>query len=372
MTFTLRLAAALAVLIPTGLQAEFTLEGRVAPQQGSQPARLYRENIDARTQSLAAEFAIGADGAFRARVEGEAGFFTLRLPGDVSVSLAIADDQTVRLEAEPEAFQGFRVEGSPDSEDLRAYERFRQASLERLVYPPRNDMRAARDSGSPPSRLAELTEREVEATAAHRRELNDFVIDKMDTSIALYATSLRWDGDHRLDELAKRVDAFEARFPGLAIGEAMQARLHRFRSLALGAIAPPLAGKDLDGTERALEDLRGGYALVDFWAAWCSPCRIENLRYPKIREVFGPRGFEVFAVNLDASRAQWETAARRDGIDWPQISDLQGWGSPLAAAYNVTSLPASYLLDPEGRIVAKNLRGKALEAELARLLAAKR
>src|SRR5690606_31756706 len=110
------LAAALAVSLPSGLFAGFTVAGKATPPEAEATARLYREDIDARTRSLAAEFSVGADGAFRVAVEEEAGLFTLSLPGDASISLAIAEGQTVQVAADPAAFQGFRVDGSPDTE----------------------------------------------------------------------------------------------------------------------------------------------------------------------------------------------------------------------------------------------------------------
>ena len=85
-------------------------------------------------------------------------------------------------------------------------------------------------------------------------------------------------------------------------------------------------------------------------------------------QTYSTNGFEIFAVNLDESRSRWETASKRDGVSWPQISDSLGWNSPLAAAYNVSALPMSFLLDREGRIIARNLRGPQLAAKLEKLL----
>ncbi|MEC7907359.1 MAG: TlpA disulfide reductase family protein, partial [Verrucomicrobiota bacterium] len=110
------------------------------------------------------------------------------------------------------------------------------------------------------------------------------------------------------------------------------------------------------------------YVLVDFWASWCVPCRVENRLYNQLLPKYADHPFAIFAVNLDDSRQIWEMASKKDRVVWPQISDSLGWQSPLAAAYNVTALPMSFLMDPDGRIIGRNLRGEALEAKLAELL----
>jgi thiol-disulfide isomerase/thioredoxin len=108
--------------------------------------------------------------------------------------------------------------------------------------------------------------------------------------------------------------------------------------------------------------------LVDFWASWCAPCRSENRHYAELYGKFRGAGFEILAVSVDQDAAGWKAAIRKDGALWKHISDLSGWKSPLAARYGVTALPASFLLDRAGRIIAKDVRGPALAAAVEQAL----
>ncbi len=124
------------------------------------------------------------------------------------------------------------------------------------------------------------------------------------------------------------------------------------------------AGKDL-----ALSSLKGKVVLVDFWASWCMPCRRENPNVVKMYEKYKNKGFEVFSVSLDRSKEPWVKAIETDKLVWPShVSDLQGWNSSAAGAWGVRSIPATFLLDKEGKIIGRNLRGPDLEKKLAEVL----
>ena len=110
-----------------------------------------------------------------------------------------------------------------------------------------------------------------------------------------------------------------------------------------------------------LSDFKGKYTLVDFWASWCAPCRQENPNIVKQYQNFRDKGFTVLGVSLDNNPGSWMRAIEDDKLDWTQISDLQAWSSDLVTSYRIKAIPTSYLLDPEGKILAKNLRGKELE-----------
>ena len=144
----------------------------------------------------------------------------------------------------------------------------------------------------------------------------------------------------------------------------------RLKSVLLpGMEAPDIVMKDKDGETRKLSDLRGNVVLVDFWASWCGPCKRENPNVVNIYKRYHDKGLEIYSVSLDKQRDAWLKAIQDDGLLWPNhVSDLNGWTSSGGKAYGIMSIPATVLIDREGKIIARNLRGTELENAIAKAL----
>ncbi|HMQ00731.1 MAG TPA: TlpA disulfide reductase family protein [Cyclobacteriaceae bacterium] len=139
--------------------------------------------------------------------------------------------------------------------------------------------------------------------------------------------------------------------------------------LAIGQEAPEIALPSPDGEVVKLSSLRGQYVLIDFWAKWCRPCRIENPNVVRMYNRFHDKGFEIYGVSLDRTKEDWLQAIEEDKLTWVHVSDLKFWQSEAALRYGVEAIPFTVLLDPDGKIIAKNLRGKALEQKLEEIFA---
>lgn len=136
-------------------------------------------------------------------------------------------------------------------------------------------------------------------------------------------------------------------------------------TLREGKMAPEIVMKDPNGKERKLSDLRGKVVMIDFWASWCRPCRMENPNVVRLYKQYHSKGFEIFSVSLDKDRDAWMLAIDQDGLEWENhVSDLKGWDSSGGHAYGITSVPNTVLVDREGRIIARSLRGNELAKKL--------
>jgi peroxiredoxin len=138
--------------------------------------------------------------------------------------------------------------------------------------------------------------------------------------------------------------------------------------IEVGTQAPDISLTAVDGKTVALSSLRGKYVLLDFWASWCGPCRGENPNVVAAYDKFKEKNFTVYGVSLDNNKDAWQKAIQEDNLSWTQVSDLKGWASVAAALYSVHSIPSNFLIDPTGKIIARDLRGDQLETTLQNVL----
>jgi peroxiredoxin len=216
-------------------------------------------------------------------------------------------------------------------------------------------------------RIAQI---EQEYQAAEQEVVNKVkaILPDMGTSlVSLFALNfINIDNDFATyDALAQR---FEKENPNSPHAKSLIGRVARIKGVMVGAQAPEIALSDTTGNPIPLSSLRGKYVLLDFWASWCGPCRMENPNVVRMYNKFKDKGFAIYSVSLDQTKGNWTKAIRNDNLTWTHVSDLKYWQSAAAQQYGVQAIPATFLLDKEGKIIAKNLRGDALEQKLEEIL----
>lgn len=298
--------------------------------------------------------------------------------------ITIVVDSTDNIEINGDAnniAETYTVKGSKDSELIRELN-LQLNTVLKQVDSIASIFNANRDNEMLDSIKTELDKSYSKIMNTHRQFVAAF-IDKNDESLAsimaLYQQVRRTPvfnikSDY---ELFKKVDnTLMKKYPNskhtkalhanlIEAGKVIDANKTSVQNTEVGSEAPDITLPTPEGNTISLSDFKGQYVLLDFWAAWCRPCRAENPNLVANYKKYHDKGFDIFQVSLDKTKEDWISAIKKDGLTWNHVSDLKYWNSAPARMYKVSSIPANFLLDKEGKIIARDLRGSALGQKLA-------
>jgi len=306
---------------------------------------------------------IDSDGEFSYELTLESpNFYELDLFGEKTVRLALYDEDV-------QVFYNFQTEeleilGSQDSQLMLKIDELTTQYQEEGNALNTEFYEAMADKDQ--EKIQSIQEQAMELELNHAERVKGAIAEMEGSFAALAGLGMlnpRTDFNY-MDSVI--VDLGE-KYPDMKLINSWKQELEELRALSIGQPAPEISLPNPEGETVSLSELRGKYVLVDFWAGWCKPCRDENPNVVRLYNKYKNEGFEVFGVSLDRTREMWVNAIEEDGLEWTQVSDLKYFNSEAAATYQINAIPATYMIDPEGNILAKDLRGKSLERKLEEL-----
>ncbi|WP_224998004.1 TlpA disulfide reductase family protein [Cesiribacter sp. SM1] len=294
----------------------------------------------------------------------EPGFYRLNLYNKQFVTLVL-NDENVLVNADLAGVPGSAtVEGSTDTRYMEEINKIVQQKQQEVTGLEQQFLEAQNQGNS--ARMEELRYAYMQTEKELREDIKAKLRNMESSVTAIYGVNyLNKEDDFTfLDSLATRL---RQDLPNSRYVKDFAQGVERMRSTTMGQVAPEIALPNPQGEVKKLSDLRGNVVMIDFWAAWCGPCRRENPNVVRLYNKYHDKGFEIYGVSLDRSKDDWVKAIEKDGLTWTQVSDLNYFNSEAAQTYDITAIPATVLLDKDGKIIARNLRGQALEDKLAEI-----
>ena len=284
--------------------------------------------------------------------------------------LAILENGDIKADIYKDSISKSKVYGTKSNDDFIKY-KSETKSLVDVMNNISSDAQNAIMSGD----VVTAMELEKEYNSKEREVMLyewDFIVDNLDSYMsALLLEVFMIENKVNKDSIIDVYESFSNRIKVSDVGKNIADLLSQFEDpIEVGEIAPDFTAPSIDGPDITLSNvlLDNKVTLLDFWAAWCRPCRIENPNLVRLHKKYKDAGFDIIGVSLDRTREQWEQAVIDDNMPWTQVSNLNFCNDPVARRYSIRAIPQSYLLNKDGLVMGKNLRGQELEDRILSLL----
>jgi peroxiredoxin len=277
------------------------------------------------------------------------------------------DDVTHRIFIAPGNISVTGTLEEPEVSGSEAHDIYQRYVTEMMSFDGRrqdlyDEFRVASNEGDE-EKMQKIREKVEELDYEQEHLIDNFIVAQKDNVVGPYLL-ISNVYQYELEKLIEKRELFASSLAASKYVQRLDKQIAKLQSVEIGKVAPLFTQNDPEGNPVALDNLRGKYLLVDFWASWCGPCRRENPNIVAAWQKYHDKGFDVLGVSLDRNRADWLKAIEDDNLTWTHVSDLKFWSNEASTLYGINSIPASFLLDPEGVIVAKDLREEALHQKL--------
>lgn len=273
-----------------------------------------------------------------------------------------AEPGHIKIVRVKDAARSYLISGSPTQHDAEEF----GASMQHL-----SDQQGPIRAGYKEKSAAEkaVTDKKLNDLEKQKKNLvYQFIADHPKSFYSLYLVTSRVSFDIDYNEIMALYNKLDKSVQQTESGKKTAQKIEVLAKSRIGNPMINFTQADTSGNPVSFDNFKGKYVLVDFWASWCGPCRAENPNVLKAYNAFKDKGFTVVGISLDDKAANWKKAIRDDKMPWTQLSDLKGWKNELSTSYGIQAIPGNLLIDPQGKIVAKNLRGEMLENKLKELL----
>jgi peroxiredoxin len=360
--------------------SKIVVKGEIENAQG---LYIYFQELTVKSDGKADSVLLDNSGSFKFKRDAEnPSFYTLRLNKGYPITLIVLPGERVKITAKADnLFKTYQLKGSEESQLAQEVTRRLNRTLDSVDS--LNNLYRQFQGNSNIANISNVLKMNYRKIAEDQHQFSVNFIEKHPSSLAsLMALYQQLDQntfvlykDEDLKYFSKTDSILFKEYPKAPYVTMLHAnvaemkeqrRVAQLRKLisAMGAKAPEIALPSPKGDTIRLSSFKGKYVLLDFWASWCKPCRDENPNLVNLYKKYKWKGFEIFQVSLDKSKDAWVNAIRTDGLWWKHASDLKFWQTPMVSLYNFESIPTNFLIDKEGIIIAKNLRGESLQKKL--------